>query len=265
MKETVLEVRNIPPLGIEAEVITPDIFQGKTLDGIRNLPIYEGKTRIKLGDCFTVKGAVAEKKQDMRITIKGDVSGVKRIGQEISAGEIEICGDAGIYLGCGMMGGKIRVKGDASSWTGMDMCGGRIEIMGDAGNFLGSAYRGKWKGMSGGEILVRGNAGSNVGSYMAAGKIAIGGDAGQFLGIRMSGGQIMVDGCVDSRVGAEMMKGVIIVKGEVKEMLPSFMKKGEVGKVLFDGVEIKGEYTEYLGDVAEGGKGSMYIRRPKLD
>lgn len=42
--------------------------------------------------------------------------------------------------------------------------GGEIEILGDAGDYVGSSYRGDWRGMSGGTITVHGNAGNEIGN-----------------------------------------------------------------------------------------------------
>ncbi len=248
MKELTLKVKKIPQLGIDAEAISPDMMAGKSLEEIKNLKIYEGKKKWKLGDCFTIEGTAAKNKEEMKIKIKGDMSRAKRVGEGMSAGEIEIEGNSGIYLGHQMKGGKIKVKGNAASWTGMDLTGGKIEIKGDAGNFTGGTYRGKWTGMEGGEIIVHGNAGDNVGTNMTGGKISIKGNAGQFLGIGMSGGQIEVRGDADARTGAEMTGGEIKVKGKINVMMPSFIKKG-----------MKGEYLEYEGDKAEEGEGKLYV------
>jgi len=260
MKEIILKVKEIPEIGMEAENISPDIFAGENLEGIENLRVYVGSRKERLKKFFGVEGKKAEKPEDLKIVIKGNVSRVKRIGQGMSAGEILIKGDAGMHLGSRMKGGKITTEGNVGSWTGMEMSGGKIIIEGNAGNFVGSAYRGNYKGMNGGEILIQGDAGSNIGACMTNGKITIKGNADQFVGVRMQGGLILLEGNVDSRAGAEMMKGIIVIEGSVKEMLPSFMEKGEVEKIKANGEEIKGKFTEYMGDLAEGGDGRVYVK-----
>jgi formylmethanofuran dehydrogenase subunit C len=253
MKDITLTIKKIPEIGMEAENISPDVFAGKSPTDIGNLEVYVGNRREKIEKFFRIDGKRVENAVDLRIVVKGDVSRVKRIGQGISAGEILINGDVGMHLGSRMRGGRILVNGDVASWVGMEMSDGRIEIRGNAGNFVGSAYRGNFKGMEGGEIIVHGDVGSNTGGCMINGDITIKGNAEQFLGVRMQGGLITVDGDVSSRAGAEMRSGTIIVKGKVGEMLPSFKKEGVVEK---EG----GKFTEYTGDLAEDGKGKIYVK-----
>jgi formylmethanofuran dehydrogenase subunit C len=253
MKDIILKVEEIPDIGMEAECISPDMFAGKTLDEIRKLKVYVGNKRERLGKFFKVEGNRVENAGNLRIVVEGNVGRVKRIGQGMAAGEILIKGDAGMHLGSKMRDGRIIVEGDAGSWAGMEMTGGRIIVKGDAGNFTGSAYRGNCEGMKGGDILIHGNAGSNTGACMSDGNITIKGDGGQFLGVGMRGGLITIEGDVPSRAGAEMHSGTIIVKGKVEEMLPSFRREGVVEKT-------GGKFLEYTGDLAEDGKGKIYVK-----
>lgn len=263
MNEVVLTAKEIPDLGIEAEVISPQVFANKDLKEIGNLGVYVGNREERLKKFFEIEGNSTDDVEDLRIIINGNLEKVKRIGQKMNAGEILIKGNVGMHLGSRMEGGTIRVEGNATSWVGMEMSNGRIEIEGNAGNFLGSAYRGNWKGMKGGEIVVHGNVGNNAGSCLSGGKIEIKGNAEQFLGTRMQSGLIFVHGNITSRVGAEMLNGVIIVNGKVEEMLPSFRKEGIVEKIEIPDLdfEIKNKrFLEYTGDLAENGKGKIYIK-----
>lgn len=259
MKEIILKVGEIPGIGLEAESISPDVFAGKDVGEIEELGVFVGNKKEKLGGFFRVEGGRVDDAGDLRIVVDGDVSRVKRIGQGMSAGEVLVKGGVGMHLGSGMSGGEIRVKGDAGSWVGMGMSGGEIVVGGDACNFIGSAYRGEHKGMCGGVIIIQGDVGSNIGGCMCGGMIKVEGNAGQFVGVRMQGGLIFVGGDVGSRVGAEMVKGTVVVGGLVDGMLPSFMVKGEVKKFMVDGREIRGDFTGYVGDLAEGGEGRVYV------
>ncbi len=264
MNEATLTLKEIPQTGLEAEVISPNIFSGKSLDELRDLRIYAANKEVTLDTFFEVGGSTSKKPEDQRIVIEGDTSRVKRIGQEMSDGEILVKGDVGLHLGSRMKGGRIIVNGNAASWLGMEMSGGRIEVKGDAGNFVGSAYRGNWIGMEGGEIVIGGGAGSSVGACMAGGRITIKGDVGEFLGVRMRGGLIVVDGIIQPRLGAEMLAGFIIVNGEIRQMLPSFRKEETVEKINFPdlGFVIENKrFVEYVGDLAEDGKGKIYIKK----
>jgi formylmethanofuran dehydrogenase subunit C len=251
MKEIILKVKKIPELGIEADVISPDVFAGKSMKEIESLEVYFGNRREKLNKFFELTGNSSVKPEDLRVVVEGDVSGVKRIGQGMSAGVIHVNGDTGMHLGSKMRGGEITVDGDSASWVGMEMTGGKITIKGNAGNYVGSAYRGNWEGMKDGEIIVQGNVGSNSGGCITGGSITVKGNAGDFLGVRMVGGLITVEGVVSSRAGAEMHSGSIIVNGKIREMLPSFRREKSSEK--------KG-FIEYTGDLAENGEGKIYVK-----
>lgn len=255
MKEVILKPKEMPEIGMEAENISPDIFAGKSLKEIRDLGVYVGNRRGKLGDYFIVEGERAEKPADLKIRIAGDVSKVKRIGERMKAGVISIEGDAGMHLGSRIVGGEIRVSGNTGSWAGMEMSGGKITIEGNAGNFIGAACRGKAVGMSGGEIGVKGDVGHNLGSNMVDGRITVGGDIGEFAGAGMKAGVIITSGNAGLRVGAGMIGGLIVVKGKIEEILPSFMEKDRVE----DAGGLHGPFIEYVGDLAEGGKGRLYV------
>ncbi|HEX9261374.1 MAG TPA: formylmethanofuran dehydrogenase subunit C, partial [Candidatus Bathyarchaeia archaeon] len=132
---------------INADCITPEVFEGKTVAEISELPVYEGNKQRKLGDLFTVK---EDPTGTSSIIINGDAGEVRRIGTGMKRGEIVVNGNAGMHLGEKMSGGKITVNGDAAGWTGSDMKGGLIEIHGNATDYLASPYRGSTTGMRGG-------------------------------------------------------------------------------------------------------------------
>ncbi len=150
---------------VQAACITPDVFEGKNIAEIANLPVTEGNSPLTLGDLFEIEEDNAE---TPNITINGDAGKVKRIGQGMKTGEIVINGNVGMHTGEKMAGGKITVNGNIGGWSGSEMKGGFIEIHGDAGDYLASPYRGSSTGMKGGVITVDGNVGSDVGCYLQA-------------------------------------------------------------------------------------------------
>lgn len=247
MRELVLKPKSQPQVGLEAEVITPDIFAGKSLSELGELPVFEGKVERKLKDFFDISGEAAETKEDTRIVIDGDVGGTKRIGQEMTAGEILIKGNVGMHLGSKMKGGKIVVEGDVDAFACQEMRGGDVHIKGNAGNYLGSARRGNWRGMRGGTITVEGNAGSEIGVFMQGGKITVRGDAKPFAGVHMKKGLIVIKGTAARRVGAEMTGGTIVVN-KVEAMLPGFKLEGTEKDPSIDDQTFKGSYKKYSGD-----------------
>ena len=165
------EIKLVPKgkigITVEAEVIRPDAFASLSKEEIERLQVWQGPREFPLSEFFEVdvreEGGNAP--EDTRIVIDGDVSRVKRIGQGMKSGKIEILGSAGMHLGAEMAGGSILVRGDADSWAGMEMKGGLLQIEGNAGDHVGSAYRGSWRGMTGGEIRIEG---THAASWAAA-------------------------------------------------------------------------------------------------
>ncbi len=267
MVEIKLKLKKDSNQPIEAEVINPDVFGEKELKDIKNLTIYCGNETAKLSDYFDVSGESGPA-NELKIVINGDVANVKRIGEKMKAGEIEINGKVGMHVGNQMEGGKIVVNGDADDWAGAMMKGGTLEINGNAGNYVGSAYRGFWQGMTNGVIKVKGKVGVESMLWAKSSKpnnrwpTLICGEAGAFLGIHNHGGTIVVEGNCDRCVGADQILGNIVIKGSVSRRLPSFKKVKEVKEIeLPTGQKIKGKFIEYSGDHSCGKEtnGRLYI------
>ncbi|AFD01193.1 formylmethanofuran dehydrogenase, subunit C [Methanocella conradii HZ254] len=252
-------------LVLEAEVISPDVFAGKTLDEIKALKVWEGNTTWPLGKFFDISGTVAARAEDQAIVINGSVPRVKYIGAKMTAGAILCKGDVDMYCGAWMKGGSIIVKGNADAFAGIQMEGGKLVIEGNAGNYLGASYRGDWRGMKGGEIVVNGNAGCDIGEYMMGGTITVKGNvdinagihAGRALGPKDPGGKIVIYGDSPGRVGAQMIRGTIYVLGKIETMMPGFALK-TTQEVEFDGKATP--FKVYQGDRAEAGKGTLYVK-----
>jgi formylmethanofuran dehydrogenase subunit C len=248
-----------------AECINPDLFQERNASEIRDLKAWEGSKQRNLADLFKIEDlGDASSSGPFEIVIEGDLSKVRRIGSKMKAGAITIRGNVGMHLGEEMAGGKIVVHGNAGAWAGSTMKDGMIEIGGDAGDYLAAPYRGSTKGMRGGKIVVDGNVGNEAGAYMKAGFIRICGNAGQFVGLRMRDGSIYVQGDCDERVGACMADGKIIVGGRLQSVLPTFTVDSIKQKVKFDENEtVHGPFYLFLGDLAEYGKGKLYVSKQK--
>lgn len=242
-----------------AEVINPEVFQGKTVPEIAALSIWEGNKKKKLGDLFKIEENAAEAPN---ITVNGDASEIRWVGYGMKTGEIVVSGNIGMHLGERMAGGKITVHGDAAGWAGAEMKGGVLEIMGSAGDYLASPYRGRSVGMRKGKIIVHGNVGSDVAVFMKGGVIKIHGNAGPFLGFRMSGGTVHIEKSVGNRVGACMTGGKIVVSGFLEELLSTFTIDRVKAKVKIDEDEkVTGPFYVFLGDLAESGKGKLFISK----
>ncbi|MFX0083519.1 MAG: formylmethanofuran dehydrogenase subunit C [Candidatus Hodarchaeota archaeon] len=254
MTEIKLKLKKDHEFPLEADVISPDQFAGKTLAEIKKLTVFHGNEEKILGDFFDISGKSGEI-ADLKITLDGNLSNVKRIGEKMSAGEIFVNGDVGMHVGNQMTGGKITVNGNADDWAGAMLNGGELEITGNAGHYVGAAYRGFWKGMQNGIIKVHGKIGDEALTWVNGSKpgnrfpTLICGSAGSFLGIHGHGGTIIVEGDCNRCVGADQVRGTIVVKGKVSKVLPSYKKIGEVKEIeLMNGDKITGKFIEYSGD-----------------
>lgn len=244
---------------VYAEKISPDIFEGKSLAEISQLPVFEGNKPKKLSDLFKIEQVNSE---DPKIIINGDVSQVRRIGSSMKKGEIIINGNAGMHLGEKMAGGKITVNGNVGQWAGSVMKNGLIEIHGHAGDYLASPYRGVSEGMKGGKIIVDGNVGSDSGCFVRGGLIKIKGNAGPFLGFHISNGTIYVEKNAGPRLGANMVGGKIVVGGLVEDMMPTFTIDSSKPKVKIDDTEsVQGPFYVFIGDLAENGVGKLFVSK----
>jgi formylmethanofuran dehydrogenase subunit C len=261
MADVILKPTGNFDLTVEAEVVTPDNFAGKSADEIGKLLVWQGPAEYPLSDFFSVEGNGGSSAEDTTIIIDGDIPRVKRIGQEMTAGKILVKGSVGMHTGSTMSGGEIVVEGDSESWAGMDMKGGSIHIKGNAKDHIGCAYRGSWKGMTGGRITVDGDAVSQVGGGLAGGEIIIGGSVKHFSGIRINGGLLVIKGNAFRTVGAEMTGGTIVVGGCIERFTPGFTMEGVESDLKFGDIECPGEYKKFTGDYAipQKGKGVMYV------
>lgn len=244
-----------------ANCITPDVFQGKSFLEIQDLEIWEGNKQRRLEELFKVEITGEE---ETSITIHGDLSKVRKIGTNMSCGDITIKGNTGTHLGEEMKGGKITVHGNVGGWAGSIMKGGTIEIHGDVSGYLAAPYRGSNEGMQGGEITIYGNAGNEAGAHMKKGLIKIHGNAGQFAGLRMHKGTIYIQKNCRGRAGACMKDGKIIVSGKLESMLPSFTIIDIKKKVKIRKDEVaEGPFYRFLGDLTEHGNGKLYVLKDK--
>ena len=248
---------------VDAEPVSPDVFAGKSLEEIGALPLWRGNRKILLRDIFELNGASGKVAGEVVIQIDGNLCKVNRIGSAMTDGEIAISGDVGMHLGIEMKGGKITVKGNASSWVGSSMTGGTLEVSQDVGDYIGAPYRGSTKGMRGGTIIVHGNAGTEVGRYMKKGFIRVDGDVGQFVGIHLKKGTLLVGGNADSRAGAFMTGGKLIICGHLESLLPTFSIDGVKSKAKVEGEIIKEPFYLFIGDLAEDGRGKLYVSKSK--
>lgn len=244
------KTRNNPHIPIEADEIIPENF----IENDRELHVWRGNRKVKLEDIFfiTIEGA-AVSAEDVEIIITGESGRIKRIGEYMQAGTIRIEGDIGMHCGNFMSGGIIEIKGNADAWLGREMRGGKIICYGNAGDYCGSGYRGEKRGMRGGTIEVFGNAGDFSAEALTGGTIIVHGNVGDLCGTEMKGGVFTIHGNA-SRVCGNMTGGNCTVYGTVSGMIPTFRKINTPGHNTI-GIAL----TEFTGDVANRGKGRIFV------
>jgi len=260
--EIILKPKGKIGITIEAEVIRPDAMYQKKKEEIENLTVWQGPEQMPLGDFFDVEVTGNGPLEETSIIIQGEVSRVKRIGQGMKTGKIEIQGSAGMHAGSGMTGGNILVHGDVGSWAGMEMKGGLLRVLGNAGDHIGSAYRGSWSGMTGGKIIIDGNARNQLGSGLTGGEISVAGNVENFTGIHQSGGLTLVRGDAIRGASAEMTGGTLAVCGRIKQFSPGFTEVGHEENPKLGENQLEGKFVKFSGDYAfsKNPKGSLYAK-----
>ncbi len=267
---TILTLKERLTVPLEAEVLSPDVFAGKSHDEVRALPVYLGKRRYRVDEFFEVEGAGSEE-----LEVRGEAGKVKWMGRGMTRGRLTVTGNAGMHLGAFMKGGTIEVSGDAGDWVGAEMTAGLIRVRGNAGGQVGAAYRGSLSGMNGGTILVEGSGGIEVGMRMKRGVIAFRGPVRDFAGLQMKGGTIFLMGGAEIRTGAWMVRGTIVSLATLR-LLPTFSYACDYNPTFLRlyarslqplgfsvPVEARdGAYRRYTGDTSVPGKGEILVWQP---
>jgi formylmethanofuran dehydrogenase subunit C len=157
-------------VSVEAEAISPRRFASLTLGQIRTQEVFMGNRKMKLADLFKVEGdEPPATPEETTVVPEGDFSKVKRIGECMSAGTLEVRGNVGMRAGSGMNGGLMAIRGNAGAYLGEHMCAGIIRVKGDAWDFPGAVNQGgtifiggdtylPGAEMTNGFIMVRGKA-----------------------------------------------------------------------------------------------------------
>ncbi|MFH2112738.1 MAG: formylmethanofuran dehydrogenase subunit C [Candidatus Bathyarchaeota archaeon] len=276
MKQLVLTPKGSSRIPVEAEVISPDVIAGKTLEEVKALLVYRGNKTHSLSEFFNVEGKVAETPEDQHIVVDGDAGHVKYIGKGMTSGRVVVQGDAGMHTGAQMAGGDLTITGSVGDWLGAEMKGGLIRVLGDAGNQAAAAYRGSSEGVTGGCALVKGSVGSEACSFMRRGMVVVGGDTGPFTGVHMNGGEVFVFGELGKRAGAQAKGngGFIACFGGVREVLPTYIYETTYTPTFMRlylrqlsenlGVEEAARFIDapmcrYRGDMAVGGSAEILV------
>ena len=250
MQILTLNLAKDPGVPVEVEEVIPDKLAGLSLSELSKIAVWVGNRQMKLTEVFEVQGEVTSKPEELKIVFTGFTSRLRRIGEKMSAGEIEVQGDVGPYAGRKMRGGKLIIKGSTGASLGAKMINGTIEVYGSAGDRVGGSYRGEVpaKGMKGGTIIIHGNAGAEVGLGMRGGTIIINGSCDVMPGLEMKGGTILIKGDCAGKAGARMTGGRVIVLGRIESILPSFYVDEIRPSIKVAGEKIEGPLLVFVGD-----------------
>ena len=242
-----------PEFSVEASLLKPESFVGKSIKEIENLELQVGNKKIKINSLFKISGKTSSDLEKQKVVIEGNLCKFNGMGSEMKGGELVIKGNCGFRVGEFMENGRIMVEGNVESWIGTEMKGGEIIIRGNVCDYVGCASRGKKTGMKGGRIEITGNARSRVGLGILGGEIIIKGNTESFVGNYTNGGKITI-GCIEREsIGYLMKKGEIFIDRAFK--IPLYFRKIKDEKI------VGGEYEVYEGDVSVSGSGLIYLRK----
>lgn len=204
-------------LPVEAEALRPDRLAGWTAAAVARLALPVGNTTAEAGELFRVEG---RGDPGDPLVLRGDMPGVRRIGQEMTDGLLIVEGNVGDHLAAGLRGGVVEVRGNAAHRAGTGLRGGLLRIHGSAGDHLGSARTGDRAGLRDGTILVHGSIGAEAGGTMRRGLIAVRGAAGDGLGRDLIAGSILAFGPVGRQAGSGMKRGTLALFDRSEPRLP---------------------------------------------
>ncbi len=275
----ILSLKKEPNSRLDLSHIIPQNLVGLTEFQIAKLSIFDGNSKVNLGECFRIIRQKLEypislsdsKKMNISgpsLIFEGNLKKADYIGSNMSEGKIFVDGDVGDCLGFLFSGGYIEVKGSTGVHTACGMNGGILKVLKNVGDYGASALPGNLEGVSGGVLLIDGNVGKNFGNYMRRGLVIILGDAGRFLASRMVAGTIVLAGKANGLCGFGMKRGTIIFSS-IKPEIPSTFVESNYNFDSYWGIissdiknynnyfkEIsKRRFSRVVGDLAFGGKG----------
>lgn len=246
--------------------LTPDRLATLGEREIAELPVFEGRSRTRVGDFFAVRGGHAAV-----VRIVGDLSKVDGLAEAMAGGELIIEGDAGRRVAARMSAGSVTVIGNVGDAAGASMSGGVLRISGHAGDRVGAADAGTSKGMTGGEILVERSVGTEAAARARRGLLVVGGDAGAHAGRAMIAGSLIVFGRTGDHAGSGNKRGSIVSIGGISvpatyryacvyrpphlRLTMTYLQRRH-GLQVPEAV-VAGLYRRYCGDAGDPGKGEI--------
>ena len=268
MSALTFRLRAVPPVSVDASVLSPHRLTGLTRAQIEALQMALGNRSVSVADLFEVSGDDAQ-----HVIVESANERLTHLGAGLQGGTLVVEGDAGAYLGLGMSAGRIGVSGNAGIFAGCEMGGGSIEIAGNAGDWLGAALPGDKQGMRGGLIHVHGRAADRAADRMRRGLIVIERGAGAYLGARMLAGTVIVKGGIGANPGFALRRGTLLLQSPPQHLPATYNDCGRHALLFLrllerelrarGGLEaflpLPRTVRRYCGDMATGGKGEILL------
>lgn len=223
MSKLTLRLAHAPDFDVDLSGVTPDALKSLRLNEIKRLRLGHAQRGVALGELFELEG---EPGTDV-LAIEGASARLQHVGAGMTAGEMQVSGDCGAWLGRDMRGGRLLLRGNAGDGVAAGMRGGLVDISGHAGDFLGAPTPGAVSGMKGGTVVVARSAGRRLGDRMRRGLVVVGGDVGSHCGSQMIAGSIVVLGASATGLGVGMRRGTIALMSAPTELGPNFTLNGQ--------------------------------------
>src|SRR5690606_29807782 len=105
-----------PGVRVDMSGIVPAAFISRDADAAARVMVRQGNRQVALGDLFDI----TVESHDLPVpalTLQGNLRGFDRLGWQMKEGALRVEGDAGDYLGCGMVAGEITASGRAGDFT----------------------------------------------------------------------------------------------------------------------------------------------------
>lgn len=242
----------------------------RTADEVAAIPLWQGRSQVRLDTLFHIETNTDGLLHLHLFTLDDKLDAV---GQGMREGCIFVHGDVGQYAGRGMLGGELSIDGNAGDFCGSGLRAGRLVVNHDVGDYLGAPALGELRGQQGGLLLVRGNAGARAAERQRRGICLIEGDCAELAAHRMIAGTLYIGGRTGPLCGHGMRRGTVLLGQSPDHLDANFRSNGcqQLGflnlllnelnaqSATLDRLHNTAPLSRYLGDVAAGGCGEIFI------
>lgn len=260
-----------PPQRLDCRALQPTALHDRPLAELAAMTLRAGRRQYRLDELFRIRADDDGEPGLHLSTLDGRCD---LIGAGMTAGRLQVNGDAGDAIAQGMQGGQLTVTGDCGDLAGSGLVDGTLRIHGQAGDGVGAPPGGQRQGQRGGLIHISGPCGERAGEAMRRGVLLIEGHCGRLLGHRMIAGTIVVGGQAGAWPGYGMRRGTIVLTRAPETLPPTLQSNGRLYlsflSLLIDQLNTgagkdlglqqpAGGVLRWLGDAACHGQGELLI------